>query len=110
LVVPFGLTNAPATLNFMHLMQSVLNPVLDKFVVAFLDDILIYSKTKEEHMQHIKKVLELLREHKLYAKLSKCEFMKTEISFLGHTLSSKGKGMEDDKVKAVQEWPLPRNA
>jgi hypothetical protein len=108
LVVPFGLTNAPAT--FMHLMQSVLNPVLDKFAVAFLDDILIYSKTKEEHIQHIKQVLDILRENKLFAKQSKCEFMKTEISFLGHTLSSQGKGMEDDKVKAVQDWPLPKNA
>ena len=108
LVVPFGLTNAPAT--FMHLMQSVLNPVLDKFAVAFLDDILIYSKTKEEHIEHVKQVLNILRENKLFAKLSKCEFMKTEISFLGHTLSAKGKGMEDDKVKAVMDWPLPKNA
>ena len=108
LVVPFGLTNAPAT--FMHLMQSVLNPILDKFAIAFLDDILIYSKTKEEHIQHIKEVFKILRENQLYAKLSKCEFMKAEISFLGHTLSSKGKGMENDKVKAVMEWPVPTSA
>ena len=107
LVVPFGLTNAPAT--FMHLMQSVLNPVIDKFAVAFLDDILIYSKTEKEHIEHIRQILQLLHENKLYAKLSKCEFMKKEISFLGHKISADGKRMEEDKVKAVLEWPTPKN-
>src|SRR6185295_7683686 len=82
LVLPFGLTNAPAT--FMRLMQEVLQPFLDKFVIVFLDDILIYSKSKEEHEQHLKMVLEVLRQNKLYAKKSKCEFFKRKLEFLGH--------------------------
>src|SRR3954464_7850289 len=82
LVMPFGLTNAPAT--FMHLMQQIFRPYLDDFVIVFLDDILIYSRTLEEHKQHIKKVLELLRVNKLYAKKSKCEFFRRSIEFLGH--------------------------
>jgi hypothetical protein len=104
LVLPFGLTNAPAT--FMHLMQTIFKDLLDKSVIVFLDDILIYSKTLEEHEQHIRQVLELLRKEKLYAKLSKCEFFQKEIGFLGHTLSGQGKGMEEDKVKAIREWPV----
>jgi hypothetical protein len=105
LVLPFGLTNAPAT--FMHLMQSIFGPYLDHFVIVFLDDILIYSKTAEEHEQHVRKVLELLRKNKLYAKASKCEFFKQELSFLGHVVSAEGVSMERDKVKAIQEWPVP---
>ena len=81
LVMPFGLTNAPAT--FMHLMHDLFGPLLDKFVIVFLDDILIFSKTPEEHEQHLRQVLEILRKAKLYAKLSKCEFFKSSISFLG---------------------------
>jgi hypothetical protein len=108
LVLPFGLTNAPAT--FMHLMQTIFRPFLDDFVIVFLDDILIYSKTLEEHKKHIEQVLELLRQNKLYAKKSKCEFFKRSIEFLGHTLSGSGKGMQEDKVKAIREWPVPKNA
>jgi hypothetical protein len=107
LVLPFGLTNAPAT--FMHLMQSVFGPHLDSFVIVFLDDILIYSKTNEEHEQHVRSVLELLRKHKLYAKMSKCEFFKSSISFLGHVVNSDGITMEQDKVKAIREWPPPKS-
>ena len=107
LVLPFGLTNAPAT--FMHMMQSIFRKYLDEFVIVFLDDILIYSKTKEEHEEHVEKVLKLLRENKLYAKESKCEFFKSEVSFLGHVVSSKGISMEDHKVKAVKEWPVPKD-
>lgn len=106
LVLPFGLTNAPAT--FMHLMQSIFLPHLDNFVIVFLDDILIYSKTKEEHIQHVKQVLELLRKHRLYAKASKCEFFQRSVSFLGHVISDHGLQMESDKVKAMQEWPIPK--
>ena len=79
LVVSFGLTNAPA--YFMYLMNSVFMPELDKFVVVFIDDILIYSKTEEEHAQHLHRVLQCLREHQLYAKLSKCEFWLEEVPF-----------------------------
>lgn len=108
LVLPFGLTNAPAT--FMHLMQSIFNHQLDDFVVVYLDDILIFSKTKEEHEIHVRKVLELLRENKLYGKLSKCEFFKNEMSFLGHVVSSKGISMDPSKVKAIVGWPTPSDA
>src|SRR3984957_15632131 len=82
LVLPFGLTNAPST--FMNLMQSIFGSHLDFFVIVFLDDILIFSKNKQQHEQHVRVVLELLRKNKLYAKMSKCEFFKREISFLGH--------------------------
>ena len=108
LVLPFGLTNAPAT--FMHLMNQVLRPYLDSFVVVFLDDILIYSKTLDEHKKHVQAVLQVLRENKLYAKQSKCEFFKQSVSFLGHVISAHGISMEADKVKAVQDWPLPQTA
>jgi len=88
-------------------MQSIFAPHLDSFVIVFLDDILIYSKTKEEHNQHVRAVLQLLRENKLYAKESKCEFFKQSISFLGHVVGKDGISMEQDKVKAIEEWPIP---
>lgn len=107
LVLPFGLTNAPAT--FMHLMQSIFSPHLDHFVIVFLDDILIYSKSLDDHEKHVRCVLELLRKHHLYGKLSKCEFFKTSVSFLGHVVGERGISMEEDKVKAIREWPAPTN-
>jgi hypothetical protein len=103
LVLPFGLTNAPAT--FMHLMQQIFRPYLDSFVIVFLDDILIYSRTLEEHQQHVRLVLDQLRQHKLYAKQSKCEFFQSSIGFLGHVVSGDGISMEPGKVKAITEWP-----
>ena len=87
-VLPFGLTNAPAT--FMRAMHEIFHDLLDSCVVIYLDDILIFSRTKEQHIQDIKKVLETLRHHKFYAKRSKCEFMKRKISFLGHIVSDQG--------------------
>lgn len=103
LVMPFGLTNAPAT--FMNLMQSIFHNELDDFVVVFLDDILVFSKNEADHDKHVRKVLDLLRENKLYAKLSKCELFKRSVGFLGHVVSGDGKGMEEDKVKAIRDWP-----
>ena len=107
LVMSFGLTNAPAT--FMTLMDSVLRPYLGKFVVVFLDDILIYSRSKEEHCEHLRMVFDLLREHKLYAKESKCEFFKTEIHYLGHIVTANGVMMDPAKVEAILKWPHPKN-
>ena len=107
LVLPFGLTNAPGT--FMHLMHETFRPFLDDFVLVFLDDILIYSKTLEEHTTHVRQVLESLRKAKLYAKASKCEFFKTEVEFLGHFVGRDGVRMMEDKIQAVADWPEPKN-
>ena len=103
-VMPFGLTNAPAA--FQRLMNDTLKDMLDKFAICLLDDIGIYSQTREEHIVHVRAVLEALRQRKLYAKFSKCEFFKDEIVFLGHTVSAKGIEMCQDKVKSILEWPI----
>jgi hypothetical protein len=105
LVMSFGLTNAPA--HFTYLMNSVFMPELDKFVVVFIDDILIYSKNEEEHAKHFWIVLTRLREHQLYAKFSKCAFWLEEIQFLGHVLSANGIAVDPSKVKDILEWKLP---
>jgi len=105
-VMPFGLTNAPAV--FMDYMNRIFRPYLDSFVVVFIDDILIYSKTPEEHAKHLQMVLEILREKKLYAKLSKCEFWLTEVNFLGHVISKDGVSVDPSKVEAVLKWEQPR--
>ena len=107
LVLPFGLTNAPAT--FMRLMQDIFFKQLDDFIIVFLDDILIYSKDIESHQRHVREALGILRNHQLYAKASKCEFFKESIQFLGHTISANGVAMENNKVKAICEWPTPKN-
>jgi hypothetical protein len=106
-VLPFGLTNAPAT--FMRLMNDVLRPLLDRCVVVFLDDILVYSKSKEEHVEHLRQVLQLLRENNLYGKASKCEFGANKVEFLGHYVSKDGIHTAADKIEAVKNWPLPTN-
>jgi ribonuclease HI len=106
-VVPFGLSNAPAV--FMCLMNGVFRNYLDKFVIVFLDDILVYSKTEEEHEQHLRMVLQVLREHQLYEKLSKCSFYQKQIHYLGHIISEEGIVVDPEKVQAIQEWPTPRN-
>jgi hypothetical protein len=105
LVMSFGLMNAPA--HFTYLMNLVFMPELDKFVVVFIDDILIYSKNEEEHAQHLWIVLTRLREHQLYAKFSKCTFWLEEIQFLGHVLSTKGIAVDPSKVKDILEWKPP---
>jgi hypothetical protein len=99
----FGLTNAPA--YFMYLMNSVFMPKLDKFVVVFIDDILIYSKTNEDYANHIRIVLQRLREHHLYAKFSKCEFWLDSVKFLGHTISSEGISVDPTKLEASNFSP-----
>ncbi|GKE49289.1 putative nucleotidyltransferase, ribonuclease H, partial [Tanacetum coccineum] len=104
-VMPFGLTNAPAV--FMDLMNRVCKPYLDKFVIVFIDDILIYSKSKEEHEVHLRLVLELLRKEKLYAKFSKCEFWLQEVHFLGHVVNQNGIHVDPGKIEAVKNWEAP---
>jgi hypothetical protein len=106
-VVSFGLSNVPVV--FMCLMNGVFRNYLDKFVIVFLDDILVYSKTEEEHEQHLRMVLQVLREHQLYAKLSKCSFYQRQIHYLGHIISEEGIIVDPEKVQDIREWPAPRN-
>jgi hypothetical protein len=105
LVMSFGLTNAPAYV--MYLMNSVFMSELDKFVVVFIDDILVYSKNEDEHTEHLHIVLQRLRDHRLYAKLSKCDFWLKEINFLGHTISQDGISVDPEKVQEVINWKPP---
>src|SRR5271170_3118540 len=105
--MPFGLTNAPAI--FMTLMNDIFREYLDQFMVIYLDDILIYSKTKEEHLKHVHLVLRKLKEYCLYGKLSKYEFMKNKVEYLGHYISAKGISVDHRKIEAVKSWPIPTN-
>ncbi|GKB29661.1 putative reverse transcriptase domain-containing protein [Tanacetum coccineum] len=105
LVMPFGLTNAPAV--FMDLMNRVFHEFLDKFVIVFIDDIMVFSKSKEEHEEHLRTVLQILRQEKLYAKFSKCEFWLSKVAFLGHIVSAEGITMDPAKVEAITKWPRP---
>jgi hypothetical protein len=107
-VMSFGLTNAPA--YFMYLTNKVFMEYLDKFVVVFIDDILIFSKMEEEHEKHLRMVLEKLRPNQLYAKFSKCEFWLTKVAFLGHVISAGGISVDPSKVKDVLNWMPPTNA
>jgi hypothetical protein len=106
LVLPFGLTNAPAT--FQRMMNSVFHDFIKSgFVIVYLDDLLVFSKTQEEHLAHVRKVLERLREHKLYAKLVKCQFMASELKYLGHVVGRDGIKPDPDKVQVIKDWPTP---
>jgi hypothetical protein len=107
LVMPFGLCNAPAT--FQRVMNTILREGLDRFVLVFLDDILIYSKTRDEHIQHIREVLERLRSEKLFGKLKKCDFFRTEVEYLGFDVGAEGIKPSLSKVQAILDWPTPEN-
>ena len=106
--MPFGLTNASST--FMQHMNEVLKEFMGKFVIVYLDDIFIFSKTLEEHMMHIRMVFEKLREEKLLINLKKCNFVKKELVYLGFVVSAEGLKMDPEKVEAILEWLTPRNA
>ena len=105
--MPFGLTNAPAA--FMDLMQNIFCEYLDKFIIVFIDDILIYSPTRELHEEHLRIALQTLREHRLYGKLSKCDFWLSEVNFLGHVVSKDGVSVDSSKIDTVLNWQSPKN-
>ena len=107
IVMPFGLTNAPTA--FMDLMHRVFQPYLDQFVMVFVDGILIYSRSKREHEDHLRIVLQLLRDHQLYAMFIKCEFWLTEVRILGHVVSASGVSVDPEKVEAVMSWERPKS-
>lgn len=98
-VMPFGLTNAPAT--FQNLMNQVFAPFLRKFTLVFFDDILVYSKTAAEHLQHLEQVFKVMRHHQLFAKQSKCEFMKVQVAYLGHVISQEGVAVDNSKASPI---------
>ncbi|XP_019462958.1 PREDICTED: uncharacterized protein LOC109361884 [Lupinus angustifolius] len=107
IMMPFGVTNAPAI--FMDYMNRIFHPYLDKFVVMFIDDILIYSKNQDEHAKHLKIVLQILKDNQLYAKLLKCEFWMDSMSFIGHVISRNGIVVDLAKVEIVMEWNSPKS-
>lgn len=106
-VMPFGLTNAPAT--FQQVMNNVLAPMLRKYVLVFVDDILIYNPTLEAHVEHLANVLTVLKQHQFLLKASKCTFAQQQLEYLGHIISAQGVATDPSKVQAVADWPVPTN-
>ena len=104
--MPFDLTNAPAA--FMDLMNRVFKPYLDKFVVVFVDNVLIYSRTPDEHTHHRRTALDILRRNELYAKFSKCGLWLEKVAFVGHVVSNEGLSVDPQKIEAVTNWPRPK--
>ena len=107
LVMPFELTNA--LVAFMDLMNGVFCPYLDKFVIVFIDDILVYSGSPKEHAEHLRTVLQILRERQLYAKFSNCQFWLDKVAFLGHVISAEGVSVDPKKIEAIMNWKPPTN-
>ncbi|GKA24626.1 putative reverse transcriptase domain-containing protein [Tanacetum coccineum] len=105
-VIPFGLTNAPTV--FMDLMNQVCKSYLDKFMIVFINDIVIYSKNKEEHEEHLKLILELLKKEELYVKFSKCDFWLPKVHFLGHVIDSEGIHVDPAKIESIKDWVSPK--
>ena len=105
--MPFGLTNAPAT--FMDLMNRIFQSYLDEFVIVFIDDILIYSGSKEDHEEHLRVILQILRENQSYSKFSKCQFWLDSVTFLGHVISAKGVSVDPQKIEAIVNWKPTTN-
>ena len=106
-MMPFGLTKTPVV--FMYLMNNILSNYMNKFVVVFINDILIYSKNEQEHEGHLRIILHVLREQQLYAKFGKCDFFKDKIQYLGHVVSKDGISIDPKKIKAITEWLFPKN-
>jgi hypothetical protein len=106
-VIPFGLTNAPAM--FMCVMNIIFSQYLDKFVLVFIDDILVYSKIEEEHEEHLRIVVQTLRKQKLYAKFDKCDFYQKKIQYLGHVISIESIAVDPEKIRAIMEWLVPKD-
>ena len=106
-VLPFGLTNAPA--HFQTVMNRIFAPYIGRFVLVYLDDVLIFSQNAQDHLQHVEKVLQVLRENKFYGRLHKCHFNQCSIKYLGHIVSANGVAVNPEKIKAIQTWPTPRN-
>ena len=107
LVIPFGLTNAPTV--FMDLMNRIFQPYLDQFVILFIDDILIYSGSKEDHEEHLRVVLQILKENQLYAKFSKFQFWLDSVAFIGHVISAEGVSIDPQNIEAIMNWKSPTN-
>jgi hypothetical protein len=108
LVMPFGLTNAPAT--FQSYIHDALKGLIDDFVIVYLDDILIYSQSEEEHVKHVKQVLQRLRDHRLYTKVSKCSFHQQRVKFLGYVVDDQGTSMDTERTEIIRDWPEPKSA